>query len=45
MSGAAGAGHSPAFDLVMNGHLSKPIDVKLLKKALRQFILGEENTD
>jgi len=25
----------------MNGHLSKPIDVKLLKKALRQFILGE----
>jgi len=86
---AAGAGHSPAFDLVlmdlqmpvmdgyeatrriradarhrdlpilamtahalseekerclacgMNGHLSKPIDVKLLKKALRQFLLNE----
>jgi len=29
----------------MNGHLSKPIDVKLLKRALRQFILNEGKAD
>ena len=31
-----------ALDAGMNVHLSKPIDVGLLKKAVKQYIAGKE---